>query len=178
MFILLIRLDSVLFVLVLGECFLRVALGALTFRPPMVRAVVVLWLLCQSMLLCSMWWSVVMPTQVNSYQGMTERDSSSAHAMHSVHAMHSAHAMHEQSGVEAMSTMAQSGTDAGTDCCSDQPDYLPAFSLVLAVAMGAVLFLSLWHSGQVRSKTSSYFFEPPPLYNFPRVHLLHCSLLH
>lgn len=170
MFILLAGLDS-FFVLVLGEFFLRVALGALTLRPPLVRAVVVLWLLCQSMLLCSMWWNVVMPTPAHSYQGMTERDSSSAHAMPSVHAMH----MH--SGVDSMSTMAQSDTDAGTECCSDQPDYLPAFSLILAVAMGAVLFLSLWHTGQVRSKSSSYFFEPPPLYNFPRVHLLHCSLL-
>ena len=101
--------------------------------------------------------------------GMTERDSSSAHAMPSVHAMH----MH--SGVDSMSTMAQSDTDAGTECCSDQPDYLPAFSLILGLRWGGAL-PQFGTQGKYVPKSSSFFFEPP-LYNFPRVHLLHCSLL-
>lgn len=142
-----------------------------------VGPLVLLWLLCQSMVLCA----GLLGNDAGSSTSIASALTSSKMAMPAVM---DGHYGGEHHGV----AMSQLGTDqahhhsstndmASADCCDEQASYLSNsfFSSIVFLVFFPLYWLIV--SLRQRLKHSTYHREPPPLYNYPRNHVFNCTFL-
>ncbi|UZE95322.1 hypothetical protein [Alkalimarinus alittae] len=138
-----------------------------------VGPLVLLWLLCQSMVLCAglLDNGGSDPTLASSTLPMTA--SMSGHHSSDHHGM-----VMSQAGTEPAHHHATIGDTVSADCCDEQGSYLynsSTFSSIVFLLFFPLYWLIL--SLRQRLKQSTYYREPPPHYNYPRSHVVNCTFL-
>ncbi len=149
-----------------------------------VGPLVLLWLLCQSMVLCagllnSSFLNSDNPGSTGTSTMNTMVDGAYSHSNH-------AHSAPQDTNMQShnhsqSSDMVNSGIVnndmAASDCCDEQESYLSnsVYSSIAFLLFFPVYWLIL-SLGQ-RLKHSIFHREPPPRYNYPRNHLVNCTFL-
>lgn len=159
-----------------------------------VGPLVVLWLLCQSMVLCAGLLgdsagllsssegesrsithalassNMVMPAAMNEHHGAEHHHSESQN-------MAMTHSGVDQTHHHSSSSDMAGSDMAGGDCCDEQSSYLSnSFYASIVFLLFFPLCWLIMSLGQ-RLKHSIYHREPPPRYNYPRNHLVNCTFL-
>ncbi|WP_250657142.1 hypothetical protein [Alkalimarinus coralli] len=145
-----------------------------------VGPLVLLWLLCQSMVLCA-------GLMGNSAGASNESTLSFSDVVSSMMVMPTAMEGHHHGDSHGMSS-SQADVDqahhhlsnsnmASADCCDEQESYLSNsfFSSIVFL----LFFPLCWLVVSLRNSLSHspYYREPPPLYNYPRNHVFNCTFL-
>ena len=142
-----------------------------------VGPLVLLWLLCQSMVLCA----GLMGNDARSTTFIASALSSSKVAMPAVMDGHHSGEQHGMAmplvGADQSHHHSPTNELASADCCDEQESYLSNsfFSSIVFLLLFPLYWLIV--SLRQRLKHSTYHREPPPLYNYPRNHVFNCTFL-
>lgn len=148
---------------------------------PWVLPLALFWLLCQSMLLCA--GSLFLIGQNDqgdvahavSSMSFHELSTHSVQPTHASDAHHTSHA-HAMADVEQASMGNDHSNMADVSCCDTQDEMINSSllsGLVLAVMVGLIWFMLT----ALRRAYRGVFPLPPDRSSYPRIHLVHCSLL-
>jgi hypothetical protein len=135
-----------------------------------VGPIIILWLLCQSMMLCA---GLLNGTSSEAYVSDT--------TSFNVTNAHTSHKMADFAQSSLLSAIdIEGGENNGPDgeCCGEQDSYIPNASYLFFISLFvAFIFFVNFRISKSKSKTSKYFDEPPPRFNYPRNHVVNCSFL-
>jgi len=147
-----------------------------------VGPLVLLWLLCQSMVLCAGLLGGNSSTHAEHNNHSTGSGISTMLMMAGEHHDLSDHVFSDQGhqashGSDQQSKGQASTNMAASDCCDEQESYLSNsfFSSIVFLLFFPLYWLIV--SLRQRLKHSTYHREPPPLYNYPRNHVFNCTFL-
>lgn len=138
-----------------------------------VAPLVLLWLLCQSMVLCAGLLSDAdsQASLSSSYSAMTASMTGHQHGAdhHAPLTSKVAEPTHHHSSISDMTS---------ADCCDEQGSYLYNSSSFSSIVFLLLLPLS-WLIVSIRQRLKHSFShrEPPPFNNYPRSHIVNCTFL-
>jgi len=156
------------------------------FHKRVIVPIIVIWLLCQSMVVCSMLLGSFFSSTVSlsnsnlfgflSNEALVEQTHLvEGHLAENLGA--SEHGHHTQASASHTS-YDYSESNASDGCCDEQND---AVSTVQYTFFAPLLlsFLIFWFGYQIskKSKKFNYFLEPRARFNYPRKHLVNCTFL-
>ena len=138
-----------------------------------VGPLVLLWLLCQSMVLCAGLLSNAESEAALVSEKLPMTASMSGHHGADHHEM-----TMPQAGSESAHHHATTSDTASADCCDEQGSYLYNSSSFSSIVFLLLLPLS-WLIVSIRQRLKHSFShrEPPPFNNYPRSHIVNCTFL-